>query len=329
MTHDFHAGDVKALFAVLMVVVALGCLCTGGDTRREYVCPNQQIVDDPGECPVFEDTTTTILETSTTQTTSTTTTTTTSTSNTTTTTTTTIIPLRGEGELSIGLWNLGIFREGDGIQQDLIDYYAGKMREHDIIVLQRISEASDEAFTQLCGMMGDYKCVKSSMSGEPGDREQYGIIYKNAIIIHPQDWNYGQFASQFKRPPYGVTFKAGNWTFQVLTIRIGPDDVKKELTHLETVSLIQGYYGEDIIVMGDLSADCRYYDSPPVHFDSWMWVVPDDGDTTSGFSDCAYDRVIISRQAVNNYRRYGIMRNVTQQQSDRYLVYAQFSTETA
>jgi endonuclease/exonuclease/phosphatase family metal-dependent hydrolase len=83
----------------------------------------------------------------------------------------------------------------------------------------------------------------------------------------------------------------------------------------------------DHIIIGDLNADCAYYHTPPADFSSWNWAVPDSEDTTVKASNCAYDRIIVNKGAENNYISYDIMRNVSSEQSDHYLVYSVYRTD--
>jgi len=241
---------------------------------------------------------------------------------------TTTTMLEFDGILSIASWNLEIFDQTKADNQELMDYYAGKMREHDIIIIQGIRDETGSAYRNLCGMMKEYKCIVSSRSGPATMKEQYGIVYKNAVLLQTHDWNRDQFVDQFLRPPYGVTFKSGDWTFQLLTIHTDPDNVRKELTQLESISLIQSYYSENIILLGDLNADCRHYPSPPLHFNSWAWIILDDADTTVSPAECAYDRIIIKPEAVNNHIGYGIMKDMNKTHGNHYLIYAEFKTDS-
>jgi len=77
--------------------------------------------------------------------------------------------------------------------------------------------------------------------------------------------------------------------------------------------------------MGDLNADCDYY--PYVlNLDDWTWGIPSGEDTTTGKTDCAYDRIIFNKEASDNFESAGTDRNVAPGLSDHYPIFAIFDT---
>jgi hypothetical protein len=171
-------------------------------------------------------------------------------------------------------------------------------------------------------MLPEYSCSASARLGNSSYKEQYGLLYRNAKLeaIAPGSGGYA-------RPPYTYRFFSGTWSFYLSTIHTDPDNVNAELALLEKD--INSYGLEDHVIIGDLNADCAYYRTPPADFSSWKWVIPDDEDTTVKGSTCAYDRIIINSGAENNYVSYGIMRNVSGEQSDHFLVYSVYRTDAA
>ena len=55
------------------------------------------------------------------------------------------------------------------------------------------------------------------------------------------------------------------------------------------------------IVIGDLNLDCNYDDGKAGDFESWHYLITDLDDTTTGATDCAYDRIIFNPDAFNEY----------------------------
>ena len=77
--------------------------------------------------------------------------------------------------------------------------------------------------------------------------------------------------------------------------------------------------GESVIVLGDLNADCSYLrasDNISFRQPGYFWVVDDNSDTTVSKTDCAYDRFIFKNPTTN----------ITDEVSDHYLVWAEFTT---
>ena len=227
--------------------------------------------------------------------------------------------------LKIAAWNLQIFGQDKASNATLMASYAQIMKDYDIIVVQEIRDASGTAFPKLCSLMPGYGCAVSERTGRTSSKEQYGIIYKNAELLRTTDLH--ELQEEFERPPFLATFKSGNWTFTLATLHSKPDDAGVEIANLEGQMLrVTG----DAIALGDLNADCSYYDrSKDPTFIGWTWAVPDDADTTVSPGSCAYDRIIYNSGAGNNYLSYGIDRSSNAWLSDHYLVYGAFRVDRA
>lgn len=235
--------------------------------------------------------------------------------------TTSTIPSEGN-TIKIASWNLQRFGEEKAGNHSLMDYYSNVIRGYDIVILQELTDSSGDSFRKLCALLPDYTCAVSARLGNSSYKEQYGLLYKNAKLEATVPG-----AGAYVRPPYTYRFSSGKWSFYLTTIHTDPDNVKSELGALEKD--MASFDSADHIVMGDLNADCAYYRAPHSDFTGWMWAIPDDEDTTVKASNCAYDRIIINKGAENNYVSYGIMRNVSSEQSDHYLVYATYRTDSA
>ncbi len=231
--------------------------------------------------------------------------------------------------LLIAAWNLQIFGKSKAEKEWLMEYYAEKMSSYDIIVVQEIRDKSGTAFEELCEKLSEYECIVSERTGTSNVKEQYGVIYRGVEndgveFVGQKDWSEKQ--DLFERPPFEATFRKGDWTFTLITIHTRPDSVPGEMKELE--KLLEGREDEEIIILGDLNADCDYYNNskeddfePP----TWIWVVPDTEDTTVAKTDCAYDRIIYSEPVSDNFVEYGVMRDVNSDESDHYLVWSRYN----
>jgi len=224
--------------------------------------------------------------------------------------------------ITIASWNLQRFGPDKSGDASMMSYYAGVLRNYDIIILQEITDSSGDAFRRLCALLPEYACYVSARLGNSSYKEQYGLIYRNAKLeaVAPGTGAY-------TRPPYTYRFSSGEWSFYLTTVHTDPDNVKAELALLEED--LGSFDSTDHIIIGDLNADCAYYQMPPADFTGWDWIIPDDEDTTVKASSCAYDRIIINNGAANNYISYGMMRNVSSGKSDHYLVYSVYRTDAA
>lgn len=228
---------------------------------------------------------------------------------------------------SFACWNLQIFGPTKGSNETLLAYYADKLDEYDLFIVQEIRDKSGDAIEALASRLPTYEYVLSERAGSSTVKEQYAVFYNDrANLVSTYDYTPAE-QEEFERPPYRATFTANNWTFTLYTIHTDPDDVPNELTHLES---IVGSPTEDTIVIGDLNADGSYYDEDDrAHFPTWTWAIGNDIDTTVAQSDNTYDRIIINDAVTNNYLSSGTMDDVTEEQSDHYLIYGVFDSTIA
>lgn len=221
------------------------------------------------------------------------------------------IPQDNSSTIKIANWNLQIF--GDS-KVDLIPFYVSKIQTYDIIFIQEIRDADGSSFITLCNSLPGYSCEISSRAGRSSSKEQYGVIYKKTISLSLIDYNPDSL-DRWERPP----IKVDALNFTIYNIHTKPDDVKNELSNLEEI--VPKEVG-NILIIGDLNADCKYYNpEEEPEFDSWTWVIPDTADTTVGNTDCAYDRIISNNPL--KIKSYGIDTTITSEQSDHYLIWVE------
>lgn len=226
--------------------------------------------------------------------------------------------------ISIASWNLQIFGESKASNQTLMSYYANKLDNYDIFIVQEIRDESGMAIQKLATRFPGYQYIISSRAGQSSSKEQYAIFYNNkSTLVSSHDYQ-SEYQGAMQRPPLKATFRSNNWTFTLYTIHTDPDNVFLELFVLEN---IVGEPSGDTIILGDLNADGSYYDESDIkHFVNWSWVITNNIDTTVASSDNTYDRIIINNATRNNFIFCGTMNDVDKEQSDHYLVYGYFST---
>ena len=220
--------------------------------------------------------------------------------------------------IKIANWNLQIFGITKSNNEELMNFYAETINDYDIIFIQEIRDQSGTAFQKLCLKLQGYECKISSRAGRTSSKEQYGIIFNKSLKLnYLKDYNPDSL-NRWERPPIEANFNLGSYNLTIFNIHIKPDDAKKELDFLDDVVLDKDY----VMVFGDLNADCSYYgNSKENEFSNWEWVIKDDEDTTSGASNCAYDRIIINNKLSSKIKKYGIYNNITKNQSDHYLIW--------
>lgn len=229
----------------------------------------------------------------------------------------------------IANWNIQIFGKSKASKPELMEFYEQTLENnYDIIFIQEIRDKSGEAFEQLCQRFEEYNCQISSRAGQSTSKEQYGIISRKGIEVTLRDYNKGEYMTQFNRPPVAVDFKVNNYTFTAVNIHTDPDDVPEEIGYLEQIVMEHENSG-NIILLGDLNADCAYYNNDKeVHFDSWNWLIKDSEDTTLSKNDCSYDRIILNDDMSQEYITHGIFRDrINKNHSDHYLIWGEFKIE--
>jgi len=233
------------------------------------------------------------------------------------------------GNFSIACWNLECFGKSKATNTTLLNYYANKLDDYDISIVQEIRNKTGEAIQLLADKLPGYQYIVSERAGSSARyKEQYAIFYDSrATLVSYHDYT-PEKQNEFERPPLEATFTVSNWTFTLYTIHTKPSNVENELINLENLT---GEPSTDTLIIGDLNADGSYYiEDNRSQFTNWDWVITNDMDTTvSPNNDYTYDRIIINNAAEDNFIRAGVMSDVNIGQSDHYLVYAVFNTNTS
>ena len=102
----------------------------------------------------------------------------------------------------------------------------------------------------------------------------------------------------------------------LIGVHIDPDTAVKEMEALVDVhaAVERLWKTGDILIMGDLNADCRYASKRArerltLRTDSrFRWLIGDDVDTTTTNSDCTYDRCV---RSLVTYLYYLLVRRVS------------------
>jgi len=234
-------------------------------------------------------------------------------------------PLVSNESLSIACWNLQMFGGTKASNETLLGFYADKLDDYDIFIIQEIRDSNGSAINKLADKLPEYNYVLSSRAGRNSSKEQYGVFYNSRVKLQSNYDYTNEYQDSFERPPFKINFKALNWSFSIFTIHVKPDDVNNELAVLENLI---GETTGDTIIIGDLNADSSYYNEDHVaHFTTWNWMIDNYVDTTVAESDNTYDRILINKGCLNNFISSGVMDDVKKDQSDHYMVYAFFNPD--
>jgi endonuclease/exonuclease/phosphatase family metal-dependent hydrolase len=232
----------------------------------------------------------------------------------------------GLRKIKIANWNLEVFGDSKASKPELMQSYADVIRQYDIIFIQEIRDKDSSAFYDLCRLLPGYEFKISSRAGRSSTKEQYGLLYRKGLQLKDfKDFNPDP-QNRWERPPICVSFNVDTYDFTVYNIHTDPDDVKRELSHLER--LASQNPESNITVLGDLNADQNYYSNPKeTEFDSWRWLIKDSEDTTATSTNAAYDRIIMSPDAFEEYSGHGINKSTSRAMSNHYPVWVEISAE--
>lgn len=251
--------------------------------------------------------------------------------------------------LRIGAFNIQVFGQSKASKPEVVDVLGKIIRTYDIVAIQEIRDASQTAFPSLVNTVNSdgsqYAYVVGERLGRTSSKEQYAYIYSTQTVeLSGTPFTYPEplGTDPFHREPYISSFKALNGNFDVIliTIHTDPDEATEEINVLDTVvKYAQNKYPDeqDYIIMGDLNADCSYFDedsTSKLHSSDYYWCIGNSVDTTTSPTDCTYDRIIITIPAVTDFtggagvfrfdNEYGLTEDETRDVSDHYPVYAKF-----
>jgi endonuclease/exonuclease/phosphatase family metal-dependent hydrolase len=262
----------------------------------------------------------------------------------------TILPAKSNGTIKIASFNLQIFGVTKAGKSEVMDVLSKTIRNFDIVAVQEIRDASQTALPALRNVVNSidgpqYDYIVGERLGRTTSKEQYAYLYntqKIELIGTPYTYPEPAGNDMFHREPYVSEFKAknGHFDFVLINIHTDPDTTTQEINDLpKVVDDAKGRYQgeEDFIVMGDLNADCGYFDedgSSLLKSSDYLWVINNSIDTTTKATNCTYDRIILTSQATSDFtgnsglfrfdEAYNLNYDSTIAVSDHYPVYAEF-----
>ena len=180
--------------------------------------------------------------------------------------------------LRIGAFNIQVFGKSKAGKPEVMEVLAKIIRTYDVVAIQEIRDKSQTALPALVNITNSngsqYAYIVGERLGRTTSKEQYAYIYNNQTVKlngTPETYPEPNGTDPFHREPYIASFEVLNGCFDVtlIVIHTDPDEATEEINALDAVvKYTQNKYPdeEDFIVMGDLNADCSYFDE-----DSNLW----------------------------------------------------------
>ena len=225
--------------------------------------------------------------------------------------------------IKIGSFNIQVFGMSKSRKSDVMDHLTDILTRYDIVFIQEIRDSSGLAVLSLLSQLNsqnddDFRMAISERMGSTNMKEQYAYIYRRSKVSLFQVMPYPDEEQDFERPPYLAYFetKLSNQSFVIAGLHVDPDEAYYEIDALhEVATYAREHFNEpDLIVLGDLNADCTYlkedeleelsiYQNP-----DFTWQISNEMDTTTAQSSCAYDRIITTGASTDWTRSASVFR---------------------
>jgi len=204
-------------------------------------------------------------------------------------------------------------------------YLPAIIKQFDIVAIQELRDSSGEAIEELHSYLPNYEMILSKRLGRTTSKEQYVVFYKEGEVLNERV--YPDVEDDFEREPYIVFMEVNEEQFSLIIIHVKPSDAEAEIVALQKViNYTQKEYNDtDFILLGDLNADCGYYDESQDNLRQYEWVIDNDLDTTIGSTVCTYDRIITNmgwvQGGIYDYKtNFGLTQDEAEIISDHYPV---------
>ena len=214
---------------------------------------------------------------------------------------------------SLYLNDFGITRANN---PDLMNALRSVVIDYDVFVLQGVTQDISSQLKQIP--------MKSFITNDLG-AERFVFLFSHKIepgkMFH---YEGGGFA----REPVAMDFKTDNEHLVVVAVHINPYNAEQEFRRLpKVVEWAEKNFDTDrVIILGNLWADCVYFDSfHLVNNYGWRWII-DEHRTTVQNLDCAYDRIIVTTKHLQGeggvddlgHIRRDVLRGVTHHYAVKY-----------
>ncbi len=212
----------------------------------------------------------------------------------------------------VGAFNVQVFGRTKASDPVVLGRIAQILARYDAVVVQEIRDATGTAFPLLLDAVnaiagGAYTATVSDRLGRTRSKEQYAVLFRRDLLALRWTYHFDDGdepdADLFEREPFVVGLETidGRVPFVLVPLHAAPSAAVAEIDALGAVheELVTDVGEPDVLLLGDLNADCRYVSDEDWasisirHDPRLLWLIGDDADTTTTPStDCAYDRVV-------------------------------------
>jgi endonuclease/exonuclease/phosphatase family metal-dependent hydrolase len=250
--------------------------------------------------------------------------------------------------IKIMSFNIQIFGAAKMARPEVVEILVDLVSQADIIVVQEVRSIHIDPVQRFMALLPDrYDYVIGPRQGRSNSKEQYWVIYDSEKFTVLEYDSWPDTEDIFERSPFSVYFKtSGAFDFTLINNHIRPSDAEKEIRALPSVVTyyIDLWDDPDVLVVGDLNADGRYFDKTlldSIFPEEEYKIIFSDEDTTVAASRNTYDRIIITSSAADYFTgNFGVIRfdevydfselSIRPSQvSDHYPVWAEFLVDSS
>ncbi|XP_048189248.1 deoxyribonuclease-1 [Perognathus longimembris pacificus] len=223
--------------------------------------------------------------------------------------------------LRIAAFNIQTFGETKMSNDTLSRYIVKILSRYDIALVQEVRDTYLAAVGKLLDELNQdvpdtYRYVVSEPLGRSSYKEQYLFVYRPDQVTVLDSYYYDDGCEPcgndtFSREPAIVRFSSPFTSvseFAIVPLHAAPTEAVTEIDALYDVYLdVQQKWGlKDVMLMGDFNAGCSYV--TPSQWSSirlrtspaFKWLIPDSADTTVSSTHCAYDRIVVAGELLQD-----------------------------
>ncbi|XP_076033466.1 deoxyribonuclease-1-like [Oratosquilla oratoria] len=251
-------------------------------------------------------------------------------------------------QIKIAAWNLQRFGITKMSKVDVVNVIVKVMKRYDIIIIQEVVDSKEKAVYDLLEKLNNetsesYNLTLSERLGRSTYKEQYCIYWKPSCVNVSNTFPFEDPEDIFQYEPFTVIFTTNLIDlplFAIMALHVKPSDAPKEIDSIVKAydSLNKAHNITDVFIMGDFNAGCTYvtsvdWETMHIHKnETYIWLITNHTDTTSGTTSCPYDRILMTGKALsrNTYNtsakpfyfneEFGLLDSLTDEVSDHYPV---------
>jgi len=250
--------------------------------------------------------------------------------------------------IKIASFNIQIFGQSKINKPEVMETIARIIQEFDVVAIQEVKSVEQNVIPTLLALINDedtqYDFIISERLGRSSSKAQHVVVFNTASVIcdKTNHFTFDDVNDVFEREPHGVYCESGNFDFLIVNNHINLYDVDNELVHLNTVinDLFDLSPEKDIIVVGDMNADGRWFDEDELStiIPLWVQLIDNEVNTYVDASNLTLSRMML-RETTSDVEytgesdvfrwdvEYGITdHDFIKKVSDHYPVYAKFIT---